>query len=101
MVTISGHNQIIQQSGIVQEVSQQAHSPKPAPDVAAGLQQTRQLVENSTVGASDASERLREKQQRERQKKRDARRRRALSSSAKAEAERDPDAPGRILDTTA
>ena len=90
MTTIPGHNQIIQQSGIAQEISQQAHSLKPSPDQAAVLQQAQEIRKNSTVLASDESERLKKKKERQNQQKRRQRK----------DMDMEPDAPGRILDTT-
>ncbi|MFN2357805.1 MAG: hypothetical protein ABR534_08710 [Desulfotignum sp.] len=113
MTTISGHNQIIQQSGIVQEISQQAHSPKPSPDQAALVQQAQQKMKNSTVLESEESERLKkekEKQaQRRLQKKQDHPDRKPHSRKKSAHHShsetRDPamdlDVSGQILDTTA
>ena len=49
MTTIPGHNQMLQQSGIAQELSQQAHSPKPSPDQAAVIQQAQEVMENFTM----------------------------------------------------
>lgn len=106
MTTIPGHNQIIQQSGIAQEISQQAHSLKPSPDQAAVLQQAQELRKNSTVLASDESERLKKKRE-ERQRQQDDRRRKTDRAKAVRRArglqqdmDLNPDAPGRILDTT-
>ncbi len=101
MTTIPGHNQIIQQSGFAQEISQQAHSLKPAPDQAAVLQQAQEIRKNSTVLASDESERLKKKRE-ERQKQQDDRGRKAArhARGLQQDMDMDPDAPGRILDTT-
>ncbi len=113
MTTISGHNQILQQSGIAQEISQQAHSPKPSPDQAALLQQAQEKMKNSTVLESEESERLKkqkEKQtQRRLQKKRDQSDRKQHppkksaqhSDSVTQDPALDPDRAGQILDTTA
>lgn len=110
MTSIPGHNQIIQQSGIAQEISQQAHSLKPSPDQAAVLQQARELRKNSTVLASDESEHLKKKKQKQDKQNRrqpDDRPRQAGRSDAARHTVRlqqdmdlDPDAPGKILDTT-
>ena len=111
MTTIPGHNQIIQQSGIAQEISQQAHSLKPSPDQAAVMQQVQELRKNSTVLASDESERLRkkkEKQDKQKRRHQDDQQKETVRSRAAQHAgsrqqdmDLDPDAPGRILDTTA
>ncbi|MEE4363409.1 MAG: hypothetical protein V2J08_05720 [Desulfotignum sp.] len=110
MTTIPGHNQIIQQSGIAQEISQQAHSLKPSPDQAAVQQQAQELRKNSSVLASDESERLKKKKEKQDKQKRgqqDDQRRQTGRTKAAQHASRleqdldlDPDAPGRILDTT-
>lgn len=100
MTTIPGHNQILQQSGVAQELSQQVHSPKPSPDQAAVIQQAQEVLENSTIQESEESERL--KRQKERKK-----RRRARKAEKRKQRERevdmamDPEAKGRLLDTTA
>ena len=91
MTTIPGHNQIIQQSGIAQEISNQAHALKPSPDQAAVVQQAQEKRKNSTVLESDESERLKKKrEERQKQQKR----------QKQQDMDMDPDAPGRILDTT-
>lgn len=91
MTTIPGHNQIIQQSGIAQEISNQAHALKPSPDQAAVVQQAQEKRKNSTVLESDESERLKKKrEERQKQQKR----------QKQQDMDMDPDTPGRILDTT-
>jgi|GEM_PF-860927 len=106
MTTIPGHNQIIQQSGIAQEISNQAHALKPSPDQAAVVQQAQEKRKNSTVLESDESERLKKKRE-ERQKQQDDRRRETVrkktarsTQGLQQDMDMDPDAPGRILDTT-
>jgi len=99
MTTIPGHNQIFQQSGIAQELSQQAQSPKPSPDQAAALQQAQEVVQNSTIQGSEESERL--KRQKEKRKKRLARKAgKRHRRDREEELAMDPEAKGRILDTT-
>ncbi len=99
MTTIPGHNQIFQQSGIAQELNQQAHSPKPSPDQAAALQQAQQAVQNSTIQGSDASERLKW-QKEKRQKSLAGKAGKRHRKDREEELAMDPDAKGRILDTT-
>jgi len=114
MTTVPGHNQIIQQSGIAREISQQDHLLRPSPDQAAVLQQARDIRKKSTVLSSEESERLKkEKQERENRQKRRRQEeeeheqpRQAGGTKKAAHAGRqqardmDPDAPGQILDTT-
>ena len=100
MTTVPGHNIVIQQSGAAQELAQQSHSPKPSPEQAAAQQQASELVKNTTVQEFDEAERLKAKKEKEEQ-----RRRRQLEKAKRKkkqeELELDPDATGRILDTTA
>ena len=63
MTTIPGHNQVMQQSGVAQEVSNQAHSPKPGPDQAAAIQQAQETIQKTTVQGSDESDRSKEKKE--------------------------------------
>lgn len=102
MTTVPGHNIVIQQSGVAQELSHQAHSPKPSPEQAAAQQQANELVKNTTVQQFDESEKLKWK------KEKDALRKNFLMDQEKKRKERereekelDPDSTGRILDTTA
>ncbi|MCF6248228.1 MAG: hypothetical protein L3J69_12835 [Desulfobacula sp.] len=99
MTTVPGHNIVLQQSGAAQELAQQAHSPKPTPEQAVAQQEAGQVVKNSTVQEFDESERLKTK------KEKDALRRKQLLEKAKKnkekeEKDQDPDATGRLLDTT-
>ncbi len=100
MTTVPGHNIVLQQSGAAQELTQQAHSPKPTPEQAAAQQEANQRVKNSTVQEFDESEKLKTK------KEKDALRRKQLFAKAKKKKEKeekdlDPEATGRLLDTTA
>lgn len=99
MTTIPGHNQMIQQSGAAQEISQQAHSPKPSPEQAAGIQQNQEIVENSTVLESDESDRM--KEQKEQRKRREQEKEAKKRKRSKEELAVDFDTSGRLLDTTA
>ena len=102
MTTVPGHNSIIQQSGAAQELSQQAHSPKPSPEQAAGQQEAAESVKNRTVQVFDESEKLKAKkekdalQHRQQQEKEKQKKRRQQE-----EKDLDPEATGRLLDTTA
>lgn len=95
MTTIPGHNQVLQHSGAAQEASQQAHSPKPSPEQAAGLQQSQEILRKTTVQGSEETETLKKKKReqgtRAGQKKRNPKR--------EQDPDLDPDAPGRLLDT--
>nr|WP_319397058.1 hypothetical protein [uncultured Desulfobacter sp.] len=102
MTTVHGHNQIFQQSGIAQDLSQQIQSPKPDPDQAAILHQTQQVEENTTVQESEEALSLKEKKEKEKKEKEKARKaKRAKKENPQAELPPDPDGPGRLLDITA
>ena len=104
MTTIPGHNQILQQSSIAQELSNQGNALKPSPDQAAVLQQAQEVVKGSTVQESEESERL--KEEKAKQKKRALARRQETGRKKKKninqdeELALDPDVTGRLLDTT-
>ena len=100
MTTVHGHNQIFQQSGLAQELNHQIHSPKPDPSQAAVQQQEQQVVENTTVQGSEDALALKEEKEKEKRKKE---RKAGKTRARKPEDELppDPDAPGRLLDTTA
>lgn len=100
MTTVPGHNIVIQQSGAAQEFTQQAHSPKPSPEQAAAQQEINERLKNSTVQEFEESSHLKAKKEKERQlhqeqEEKERKRRR------QEERELDPDATGKILDTTA
>ena len=99
MTTVPGHNQIMQQAGVAQELSQQAHSPKPSPDQAAALQQAQETVQNTTVQGSEESVRL--KQQKEKKQQQEERKlAKARKRNRKKDLACDPNSTGRLLDTT-
>jgi predicted secreted acid phosphatase len=99
MTTVPGINQVLQQSTIAQELSQQAQSPKPSPDQAAAIQQAQQAVQNSVIQGSEESERL--KRQKEKKGERQAGKLKNKKRGRDEDLALDPDATGRILDTTA
>ncbi len=100
MTTVPGHNQILQQSVVAQEANQQANAPKPGPDQAAALQQAQEIVQNSTIQGSEESERLKQqKEKKDREAARKAERRK--KRNREEEVALNPDATGRLLDTTA
>jgi len=104
MTTIPGHNQILQQSSIAQELSNQAHSLKPSPDQAVVQQQAQELVKGSTVQSTEESERLKEEKEKQKEKKaagKDSGRKKENKMNQEEEIALDPDATGRLLDTTA
>ncbi len=99
MTTVPGHNIVIQQSVAAQELAHQAHTTKPSPEQAAAQQQANELVKGTTVQQFDESEKLKAK------KEKDALRRKQFLKEEKKkkkqqEMDQDPDAPGRLLDTT-
>ena len=100
MTTVHGHNQILQQSGVVQELSHQIQSPKPDPEQAAVQHQNQQVVENTTIQESVETLSLRQKKEKEkRQSARNAKR--TKKQNPQDDLPPDPDGPGRLLDTTA
>ena len=100
MTTVPGHNIVIQQSGAAQELTQQSHSPKPSPEQAAAQQEIRDRIKNTTVQEFEAGERLRAKKEKESQAKREQKER-EKRKRRQEELDQDPDATGRLLDTTA
>jgi len=104
MTTIPGHNQILPQSSIAQELSNQGNSLKPSPDQAALLQQAQEVAQGSTVQGAEESERL--KEEAAKQKKRALARRQDEDRKKKKKINQDEemalnsDATGRLLDTT-
>ena len=99
MTTVPGHNIVIQQSGTAQELIHQSNAAKPSPEQAAAQQQANELVQGTTVQGTEESEKLKAKKEKE------ALRRKKLLAEAKKkrkqeELDLDPDAPGRLLDTT-
>ncbi|MCP3941193.1 MAG: hypothetical protein GY710_06900 [Desulfobacteraceae bacterium] len=104
MTTIPGLNQILPQSSIAQEVSNQGSTLKPSPDQLVAQQQVQKVIQESTVQDSEESERL--KEEKEKQKKRElelkqkAARKKKKKINQDEERMLDPDAPGRLLDTT-
>jgi hypothetical protein len=98
MTTVSGHNLVIQQSGLAQEITHQTAAPKPAPEQTAALQAASDVLKNSTVREFEESEKLEMKKEKEtlkiRQKKEEKRKRKRQE-----ELDLDPDAKGKLLDT--
>jgi hypothetical protein len=100
MTTVPGHNNILPQSKIVQEVTQMAHASKPGADQTAAILQAQQTLANTSVQGSEDSERL--KREKEKQKDRQARKtNKAKRKHHGDELALDPEATGRLLDTTA
>ncbi len=98
MTTISGHNLVIQQSPVAQELTHQVAAPKPSPEEAAALQEAGEVIKNSTVQEFEESEKLELKKEKEtlkiKQKEEEKRKRKRQE-----DLEQDPDATGKILDT--
>lgn len=96
MSTIPGHNLVIQQSGVAQEITHP--TPKPSPEQAAALQQAGEVVKNSTVQEFEESERLKLKKEKElfitKQKKEGHKKKKR-----REDPEQDPDATGKLVDT--
>ncbi|MBU0973101.1 MAG: hypothetical protein KKC20_20830 [Proteobacteria bacterium] len=98
MTTIPGHSQMLQQSGIAQEVSNQGHTLKPSPDQAIAAQQAQRIIQESTVQGSEESERLK-KQKDKKALKQTADKRKKKTINREEDLALEPDAPGRLLDT--
>jgi len=98
MSTISGHNLVIQQSGVAQEMTHQTTTPKPSPEQAAALQQAGEIVKNSTVQEFEESERLKLKKEKEslitKQRKEGHKKKKR-----REDLEQDLDATGKLVDT--
>ncbi len=97
MPAIPGHNIVLQQSGVAQELSHHSQSPKPSPEQAAAQQQINEVAAGTTVQEFDESGKLKAKKE-----KQAARRRLRLKKVRKKsgqQREPDYDAPGRLLDT--
>ncbi len=98
MSTIPGHNLVIQQSGVAQEMTHQATTPKPSPEQAAALQQAGEVVKNSTVQEFEESEGLKLKKEKEslitKQRKEGHKKKKR-----REDLEQDPDATGKLVDT--
>ena len=97
MTTISGHNLVIQQSGVAQELNHQAATSKPSPEQAASLQQAGEVLKNSTVQEFEESEKLKVKKEKD---KLIARQKEERKRKKQEELEQDPGATGKLLDTT-
>jgi len=100
MTTIPGHNQILQQSSIAQELSNQGAAHKPSPDQAVVQQQAQEIVKGSTVQDSEESERLKKQKEKREQERKEMADRKKKKINQDKEMTLDPDATGRLLDTT-
>lgn len=106
MTTVPGHNIVVQQSGAAQELTQQAHSPKPTPEQAAAQQEANEQVRNSTVQEFEESERIKSRNEKDSLKREQQRKKKEQEEKKKRQREKellemDPDATGKILDTKA
>lgn len=99
MTTIPGHNNILPQSTLVQELNHQTHALKPGPDQAAAIQQAQQNVQNTSVQGSDESERLKKEREKKKARQEMTAKNREKKKQKSALA-LDPDSTGRLLDTT-
>jgi hypothetical protein len=98
MTTIPGLNQILPQSSIAQELSNQGAAHKPSPDQAVVHQQAQEIVKGSTVQDSEESERLKKKKELARRQDKGRKKKKKINQDE--EMSLDPDARGRLLDTT-
>lgn len=98
MTSIPGHNLVIQQSGVAQELAHQVASPKPSPEQAAALQEAGEILKNSTVQEFEESDKLKLKKEKEhlgaRQKQEEKKKKKRQE-----ELEQDPDATGKLVNT--
>jgi hypothetical protein len=99
MSAIPGHNIVLQQSGVAQELTHQSQSLKPSPEQVIAQQQINEVAAGTTVQEFDESGKLKAKK-----KKQAARQRRKLrlkKTEKKPKQHKEPDygAPGRLLDT--
>jgi vancomycin resistance protein YoaR len=101
MTTVPGHNIVIQQSGAAQELSNQAQASKPSPEQAAAQQEASELQKNTTVQEFDESERTKTKKEKEKEKRQEQELAERRKKQQKEDKELDPDATGKLLDTTA
>ncbi|WDP89793.1 MAG: hypothetical protein HUN04_08750 [Desulfobacter sp.] len=101
MTTVPGHNQLLQQSVMTQELGQQSHSAKPSPGQAAAVQQAQEVVQNTTVQVSEESERLKEQKEKRKERLRAMKARKHRKQEREEELAMDPEAKGRLLDTRA
>ena len=99
MTTVPGHNQILQQSGVAQELSQQSQTAKPDPEQAAALQQVRQTTQNTQVQRSEKSDQLKQKKRHQSKQKKATRGKRRPRKGK--DQHPDPGATGQLLDRTA
>ena len=100
MTTVPGHNLVIQQSGAAQELSNQSQTAKPSPEQIAAQQEINDREKSTTVQQFEESERLKAKKEKDSSQER-ARKERERKKREQEELEQDPDATGRLLDTTA
>ena len=105
MTTIPGLNQILPQSSIAQELSNQGAAHKPSPDQAVVHQQAQEIVQGSTVQDSQESDRLKEERDKQKDKRAQERRgghrgKKKKKTNKDEEIALDLDARGRLLDTT-
>ncbi len=99
MTTVPGHNIVIQQSVAAQELAHQAHSPKPSPEQAAAQQEANDKVRNTTVQEFEEAEHMKAKTEKDQFKKREEEERKR-KKKRQEELELDPEATGKLLDTT-
>ncbi len=101
MTTVPGHNIVIQQSVAAQELAQQAkaNAHRPSLEQAAAQQKINELAQNTTVQGFDESKKLTSKKEKEalRRKKRT---KKEQKKNKKEKQDQDPDATGRLVDTT-
>ncbi len=99
MTSIPGHNLVIQQSSVAQELTQQTATPKPSPEQAALLQQAGEIQKNSTVQEFEESEKLKLKLKNEKESLITRQKEEKKKKKRQEELEQDLDATGKLVDT--
>lgn len=99
MTTISNVNQVVQQGDMARDASQNVKSqPMDPSQLSAAEQQAKDQAAMSSVPESEESDAITlDKEQREKEKRKQA----AAAKKKKKEPEKNPDSPGRLLDTIA
>jgi len=99
MTTISDVNIVVQQGNSAREAQNVRTQPLDPNQMTVAQQQEKESEQRTTVSESDESDRIAPDQEKE--GRREERQGAKKKAPEKSEAEKDPDAPGRLLDTIA
>ena len=99
MTTISDVNIVVQQGNSAREAQNTRTQPLDPNQMTVAQQQEKESEQRTTVSESDESDRITPDQEREGRK--EERQGAKKKAPEKGEAEKDPDAPGRLVDTIA